>query len=70
MNTAQSIPPTINAITTPSLSPHRAFVVHFHAATAQDGSPTAGRIEHITSGTVAHFGAWSELIAFVTRYCA
>lgn len=47
-----------------SLSPDRAFVVHFYAVptgTALD----AGRAEHVRSGQTTHFRSWEELAAFV-----
>jgi hypothetical protein len=49
-----------------TLSPDRAFVVHFYAAGA--GSEIeAGRAEHVRSGRTTHFRSWEELAAFVTE---
>ncbi|MFN8062436.1 MAG: hypothetical protein U0Q12_25010 [Vicinamibacterales bacterium] len=47
-----------------SLSPDRAFVVHFYAA-AVGARIEAGRAEHVRSGRTTHFGSWEELAAFV-----
>ncbi len=47
-----------------SLSPDRAFVVHFYAAPA-GAEIEAGRAEHVRSGQTTHFGSWEELAAFV-----
>ena len=47
-----------------SLSPARAFVVHFYAAEA-GAELQAGRVEHVQSGRTTHFGSWQELAAFV-----
>ena len=50
-----------------SLSPDRAFVVHFYAATAGADAAEikAGRAEHVRSGQTTHFRSWEELAAFV-----
>ncbi len=63
--------PSTDRITTttpepPSLSPDRAFVVHFYAAAAGAGIE-AGRAEHIRSGETTHFRKWEELAAFVAE---
>lgn len=47
-----------------SLSPDRAFVVHFYAAPT-GGAIEAGRAEHVRSGQTTHFRSWEELAAFV-----
>jgi hypothetical protein len=47
-----------------SLSPDRAFVVHFYAAAA-GAQIEAGRAEHVRSGQTTHFGSWEELAVFV-----
>jgi hypothetical protein len=49
-----------------SLSPDRAFVVHFYAAAA-GAEIEAGRAEHVRSGKTTHFGSWKELAAFVAQ---
>ncbi len=48
-----------------SLSPDRAFVVHFYAA-ARGAAIEAGRAEHVRTGRTTHFRSWEELAAFVT----
>jgi hypothetical protein len=47
-----------------SLSPDRAFVVHFYAAAA-GAEIEAGRAEHVRSGQTTHFRSWEELAQFV-----
>lgn len=47
------------------LSPQRAFVVQFYDSPHAGQPPKAGRVEHMTSGTVAHFQSWSELADFI-----
>lgn len=47
-----------------SLSPDRAFVVHFYAAPT-GAAIEAGRAEHVRSGQTTHFRSWEELAAFV-----
>jgi hypothetical protein len=49
-----------------SLSPDRAFVVHFYAAAA-GAEIEAGRAEHVRSGQTTHFRSWEELAAFVAE---
>jgi len=44
---------------TPTLPADRAFVVQFFAS-----DNPAGRAEHVTSGTIAHFASWIDLLAF------
>jgi len=48
------------------LPPDRAFVVHLDADT-QPPRRVAGRVEHITSGQVAHVTSWRGLVAFLTK---
>jgi hypothetical protein len=49
-----------------SLSPDRAFVVHFYAAAA-GAEIEAGRAEHVRTGQTTHFRSWQELAAFVAE---
>jgi hypothetical protein len=51
---------------TASLSPDRAFVVHFYAAPA-GAEIEAGRAEHVRSGLTTHFRSWEELATFVAE---
>lgn len=46
------------------LPPDRAFVLHL-AASAQPPRRVAGRIEHVTSGQVAHITSTRQLVAFL-----
>jgi hypothetical protein len=50
--------------TTLELPPDRAFVLHLDAR-AQPPRRVAGRIEHVTSGQVAHVTSLRELVAFL-----
>jgi len=51
-----------------SLSPRRAFVVHFRpAARAEERGHWMGRVEHMASGDAAHFESLNQLWAFITR---
>ena len=51
-----------------SLSPHRAFVVHFRPeARAEQRGHWTGRVEHMASGLAAHFESLDQLWAFITR---
>jgi len=47
------------------LPPDRAFVLHLDAH-ARPSERVVGRIEHITSGKVAHVTSLRELVAFLT----
>jgi len=47
----------------------RAFVLHFDAR-AQPPHLTVGRVEHVVSGRVGHFGSLDELIAFLAGFLA
>jgi phage baseplate assembly protein W len=51
----------------PTLPTNRAFVVQFHAQTAEALSAYEGRIEHVVSGQVARFHLLEELLAFMIR---
>jgi hypothetical protein len=46
------------------LPPDRAFVLHLDAC-AQPPRRVAGRIEHVTSGQVAHITSLRQLLAFL-----
>ena len=48
------------------LRPDRAFVVHLDAS-AQPPHQLLGRVEHITSGRVAHVSSLREPVAFLAR---
>jgi hypothetical protein len=50
---------------TPSLSPHRAFVVEFSGEDTTSGRPLSGRVEHVVSGRATRFTSAAELLAFV-----
>ena len=52
------------------LSPHRAFVVQFHAQTDLESDHWAGRVEHVVSGQATHFQSVEELMAFIARILA
>ena len=47
------------------LSPDGAFVLHLDAR-AQPPRRVVGRVEHVTSGKVAHVASLRELVAFLT----
>lgn len=53
-----------------ALSPYRAFVVQFRAATALEQWHVEGRVEHVVSGQAAHFHSLEELFSFMTRVLA
>jgi hypothetical protein len=48
------------------LSPDRAFVLHLDAH-ARPSERLVGRIEHVTSGKVAHVTSLRELVAFLAE---
>jgi hypothetical protein len=48
------------------LSPERAFVVHLDAR-AQPPRRMLGRIEHVTSGRIAHITSLRALVAFLAE---
>jgi hypothetical protein len=50
-----------------SLTPHRAFVVQFSAATAIEGGHMAGRVEHVVSRQATTFHSLEALLAFLAR---
>lgn len=53
-----------------SLSPHRAFVVHFRTNSEVAQGRMAGRVEHVASGQATHFSSLEELLAFMGRVLA
>ena len=48
------------------LPPDRAFVLHLDAR-ARPSERVVGRIEHVTSGKVAHVTSLRELVAFLSE---
>ena len=50
----------------PELPPDRAFVLHLDVR-AQLPRRVVGRIEHVTSGQVAHVTCLRELVAFMAK---
>jgi hypothetical protein len=50
----------------PELTPDRAFVLHLDVR-AQLPRRVVGRIEHVTSGQVAHVTCLHELVAFMAK---
>ena len=48
------------------LAPERAFVVHLDV-NARPPRRVVGRVEHVTSGQVAHVTSTGELIAFMAK---
>jgi len=46
-----------------------AFVLHLDAR-ARPPQLTVGRVEHVVSGRVGHFGSLDELIAFLSHVLA
>jgi hypothetical protein len=49
------------------LSPHQAFVVQFHQATALERWHVEGRVEHVVSGQATHFHSLEELFTFMAQ---
>lgn len=45
----------------------RAFAIRFGGEAAQAQSPSAGRVEHISTGQVTHFDSLPELVSFVNQ---
>ncbi len=58
---------TTNLSEQASLSPQRAFVVHFRSDTNVERRLFAGRVEQVVSGRAVHFSSLAELLAFVAR---
>jgi hypothetical protein len=59
------VPQTSNS--GPPLPTHLAFVVQFAAETAVGRGWLVGRVEHVVSGSAAHFHTQNELLAFMGR---
>jgi hypothetical protein len=61
-------PPQRTAANPPPLElpPDRAFVLHLDAR-ARPSERVVGRIEHVTSGKVAHVTSLRELVAFLSE---
>jgi hypothetical protein len=57
-------PAGADAAAAPRLPANRAFLVHLDERASPPGS-VSGRVEHVTSGAVAHVGSLAELLAFV-----
>jgi hypothetical protein len=64
-NTPRSTQRTASNSAPLELPPDRAFVLHLDAH-AQPSERVVGRIEHVTSGKVAHVTSLRELVAFLT----
>ena len=56
-----------DASKSPLLSPHRAFVVQFHADTDVQAGCVTGRVEHVVSRQAAAFQSLDGLLAFIAR---
>jgi len=64
-NTPRSAQRTASNSAPLELPPDRAFVLHLDAH-ARPSERLVGRIEHVTSGKVAHVTSLRELVAFLT----
>lgn len=62
--TPRSLPRTTASPAGLELPPDRAFVLHLDVR-AQPPRRVAGRVEHVTSGQVAHVTSLRELVAFL-----
>jgi hypothetical protein len=51
----------------PAFSPHRAFVIQFHAAADIGAGHIIGRVEHVVSGQATRFESLHALLAFMAR---
>ena len=60
MQSATAPPPALE------LSPDLTFVLHLDTH-ARPPRHAAGRIEHVTSGRIAHFTSLAELLAFLAE---
>jgi len=49
------------------LPPNCAFVVQFRADSEPGSGPCAGRVEHVTSGRLAHFESADDLLRFMAQ---
>jgi hypothetical protein len=65
-NTPRSAQRTAENSAPLELSPDRAFVLHLDAH-ARPSERVVGRIEHVTSGKVAHVTSLRELVAFLAE---
>ena len=65
-NISRSSPPPAAKPAQLELLPDRAFVVHLDVR-AQLPRRVVGRVEHVTSGQVAHVASLGELIAFMAK---
>jgi hypothetical protein len=63
-NIPRSSPPPSAKPARLELRPDRAFVVHLDVRAHLPGR-VVGRVEHVTSGQVAHFASLGELTAFM-----
>jgi len=64
-STSRSAKRTASSARPLELPPDRAFVLHLDART-RPSQRLVGRIEHVTSGKVAHVASLRELVAFLT----
>jgi hypothetical protein len=64
-NTPRLAQPTSSSPAPVALPPDRAFVLHLDAR-ALLPRRVLGRVEHVTSGKVAHITSLRELVAFLT----
>ena len=65
-NTPRSAQRTASNSAPLELPPDRAFVLHLDAR-AHPPRRVVGRVEHVTSGQVAHVTSLRELVAFLAR---
>jgi hypothetical protein len=65
-NTRRSAQRTASSSPQLELLPDRAFVLHLDAR-ARPSERLVGRIEHVTSGKVAHVTSLRELVAFLSE---
>jgi hypothetical protein len=65
-NTRRSAQRTVSNPAPLELSPNRAFVLHLDAR-ARPPDRVIGRVEHITSGKVAHVTSLRELVTFLAE---
>ena len=65
-NIPRSSPPPTTKPARLELRPDRAFVVHLDVR-AQPPRRVVGRVEHVTSGQVAHVTSLGELMAFMAK---
>jgi hypothetical protein len=65
-NTPRSSSPATDKTPRLELSPDRAFVLHLDLR-ARLPRHVVGRVEHVTSGQVAHVSSLRELLAFMAK---